>query len=63
MIGPSRKRFIGTVLGIDDPRQRGGGTAAVVAAATLAGAHLVRVHDVREAVQTVQMCHAIASSA
>jgi dihydropteroate synthase len=60
LIGPSRKRFIGAVLGIDNPHDRVLGTAAVVAAATLAGAHVVRVHDVREAVHVTRMCHAIA---
>ncbi len=59
LIGPSRKRFIGQVLGIDDPHERVIGTSAVVAAAVLAGARMVRVHDVREAAQVVRMCHAI----
>jgi dihydropteroate synthase len=59
-IGPSRKRFIGTVLGLDDPKDRVMGTAATLAAATLAGAHIVRVHDVKEAVQVTRMSHAIA---
>jgi len=59
LVGPSRKRFIGAVLGIDDPKERAVGTAAVVAAATLAGVHIVRVHDVREAAQVTAMCHAL----
>ncbi len=59
LIGPSRKRFIGHVLGIDDPHQRVIGTAAVLVAATLAGVHVVRVHDVREAVEATRMAHAI----
>lgn len=59
LIGPSRKRFIGEVLGIDDPHERVLGTAAVLAAATLAGAHVVRVHDVQQAVEVTRMCHAI----
>ncbi len=60
LVGPSRKRFIGAVLGIDDPHDRVAGTSAVLAAATLAGAHIVRVHDVPEAVHVTRMCHAIA---
>ncbi|MBN1344952.1 MAG: dihydropteroate synthase [Phycisphaerae bacterium] len=60
LVGPSRKRFIGSVLGIDDAHDRVLGTAAVVAAATLAGAHIVRVHDVRQAADVTRMCHAIA---
>jgi dihydropteroate synthase len=35
------------------------GTAAAVAAAVLGGAHLVRVHDVKEMVQVVRVCDAI----
>jgi dihydropteroate synthase len=35
------------------------GTAAAVAACVLGGAHLVRVHDVREMVQVVRLCDAI----
>ena len=59
MVGPSRKRFIGHVLGIDEPAQRVVGTGAVVAACALAGVQIVRVHDVAPAAQTVRMCHAI----
>jgi dihydropteroate synthase len=58
-IGPSRKRFIGAVLGIDDPKERVMGTAAALAAATLAGAHVVRVHDVKEAAEVTRMSYAI----
>jgi dihydropteroate synthase len=59
LIGPSRKRFIGTVLDVEDPHERVLGTAAVLAAATLAGVHVVRVHDVKEAVEVTRICHAI----
>lgn len=60
LIGPSRKRFIGSVLEIEAPKDRVFGTAAVVAAATLAGVHILRVHDVRQAVDVSRMCRAIA---
>jgi len=43
LVGPSRKAF----LAHDDPQQAEYATAAAVAAAILAGAHIVRVHDVR----------------
>jgi len=59
LVAPSRKRFIGEILGIDEPDERVLGTAAVVAAATLAGAHIVRVHDVKQAADVTRMCHAI----
>jgi len=64
LVGPSRKRFIGRALagpGADDlpVGERLMGTAAAVAACVLAGAHLVRVHDVREMVQVARLCDAI----
>lgn len=59
MIGPSRKRFIGQILGIERPADRLMGTIAVVAAVALAGVEMVRVHDVREARQVADMCAAI----
>ena len=46
VIGPSRKSFIGEVLGLPAD-ERLEGTAAAVACGVLAGAHMVRVHDVR----------------
>jgi dihydropteroate synthase len=45
MVGTSRKSFIGRIL--SDPKaDRIWGSAATVAAAILAGAHVVRVHDI-----------------
>ncbi|HUB33821.1 MAG TPA: dihydropteroate synthase [Bryobacteraceae bacterium] len=44
LAGPSRKHF----LAHQDPAETRFATAAAVAACVLAGAHLVRVHDVRE---------------
>lgn len=44
LVGPSRKAFIGKILG-RDVNQRLHGTAAAVAAAVLGGAHILRVHD------------------
>lgn len=46
MVGPSRKAFIGTALGIEDPKGRIFGTAAAVAIAIANGADIVRVHDI-----------------
>ena len=58
LVGPSRKSFIGTVLGAP-AGERLMGTAAAVAAAVLSGAHIVRVHDVAEMVQVARVCDAI----
>jgi dihydropteroate synthase len=55
VVGPSRKSFIGTVLGGREPGDRTFGTAAAVAAAALRGADVVRVHDVREMSDVIRM--------
>ena len=47
LIGPSRKSFIGRVLDLP-PDQRLEGTIAAVAIGIQHGAHIVRVHDVKE---------------
>src|SRR5579884_183186 len=44
LVGPSRKLF----LAHDSPEETEFATAAAVAAAVLAGAHMVRVHSIRE---------------
>jgi dihydropteroate synthase len=64
LVGPSRKRFIGRAQagngGADAPvEDRLMGTAAAVAACIFSGAHMVRVHDVREMVQVARVCDAI----
>lgn len=53
LVGASRKSFIGAVLDLP-VEERLEGTAAAVAASVLAGAHIVRVHDV-EAMRRVAM--------
>lgn len=59
LVGTSRKRFVGTLLGGAPVEERLQGTMATVAAAVLRGAHIVRVHDVRPAVDTVRVIDAI----
>ncbi|MEJ2253133.1 MAG: dihydropteroate synthase [Nitrospirota bacterium] len=59
LVGPSRKAFLGRILGGAPPKERLMGTAAAVTAAVLAGAHMVRVHDVREMVQVARVADAI----
>ena len=61
--GPSRKSFLKVGLGDVPPDQRVGGTAAAVTACVLLGAHIVRVHDVKEMAQVVRVADAIVSSA
>ena len=59
LIGTSRKRFIGELLGGLPPSERVEGTAATVALAIAAGADVVRVHDVAHLARTVRVSDAI----
>lgn len=61
LIGTSRKKFIGTILKLS-VQESLYGTLATLAVAVMNGAHIVRVHDVREAIQIVTMCDAIKNS-
>lgn len=64
LIGTSRKSFIGRLLAdengnpasVEDRLQ---GTMASITVAVLHGAHIVRVHDVKEAVETVRVADAL----
>lgn len=47
LVGPSRKSFIGKILNLTVD-ERFEGTAAAVTACILHGAHIIRVHDVKE---------------
>ena len=58
LVGPSRKSFLGAG-GDGGPDDREWGTAAAVTAAILEGAHIVRVHRVREMLQVVRVADRI----
>ena len=62
LVGPSRKSFIGKILE-EDAQARLWGTAAAVTCAVLAGAHVVRVHDVRQMRSVVRVADALAGKA
>ncbi|HMG17087.1 MAG TPA: dihydropteroate synthase, partial [Gemmatimonadales bacterium] len=57
--GPSRKSFLKAALGDRGPGDREWGTAAAVAAAVMGGAHIVRVHAVKEMVDVVRTIDAL----
>lgn len=59
LVGPSRKRFIGHVLGIENADERLYGTLAAVALCAQAGVRIIRVHDVAPARQVAQVVHAV----
>jgi dihydropteroate synthase len=54
LLGPSRKAFIGRILG-KEPAERDAGTMAAVSAGVINGAHIMRVHNVKMAVDTVKV--------
>ena len=58
LVGPSRKSFIGNLLDLP-AEQRLLGSLASAAVAVTRGAHIIRVHDVAETRQVVQMSDAI----
>lgn len=60
MCAVSRKRFVGAVFGVHEAAGRDAATAGVCVAAVAAGARLLRVHDVRDVVQTLDGYWAIA---
>ena len=68
MVGTSRKSFISNVLELSDEQNlptsdaRLAGTLVTLIIAVINGANIVRVHDVREAVQAIKMYRAIESA-
>lgn len=59
LIGHSRKRFIGTLTGIDDPADRDQASAVVGALAVAGGADILRVHAVAPTVIASRLADAI----
>jgi dihydropteroate synthase len=59
LCGPSRKSFLKQAIGDKSPLDRDWGTAAAVAASVFLGAHIVRVHAVREMVDVVRVADRI----
>ena len=58
LVGPSRKTFIGKLLDAA-PEERLEGSLAAAVAAALAGASMLRVHDVKEASRAIKIADAI----
>ena len=59
LIGPSRKAFIGEILGDVPVTERLEGTAAAVAISIMNGANIIRAHDVKEMVKVAKVADAI----
>jgi dihydropteroate synthase len=58
LLGTSNKAFIGHILG-KEAQERVTGTMATIAYGVINGAHMVRVHNVKAAVETVKVIDAI----
>ncbi|MEP6783465.1 MAG: dihydropteroate synthase [Acidobacteriota bacterium] len=63
LVGPSRKSFMTAATGPIPVEERDWPTAAAVTAAVLAGAHIVRVHAVKEMVAVVRVAEALRRAA
>ena len=59
LVGPSRKWFIGKLIGKENPADRTFGTAAAVALCAAAGVSIVRVHDVAKMIDVVKIANTI----
>jgi dihydropteroate synthase len=55
LFGASRKGMIGTLTGEKSAAARGAGSVGVALAAALRGAHVIRVHDVRDTVHALKV--------
>ena len=61
MLGASRKRFIGTLSGVAEAGNRAAGSVAAGLAGLAQGVQILRVHDVAETRQALEVWRAIAS--
>ena len=59
VIGASRKRFLGTLTGVEDPADRIEGSIAAAILAVANGADAVRVHDVAATVRALAVADAV----
>jgi dihydropteroate synthase len=59
LLGVSRKGFIGTLSGVSVARERVAGSLAAGLAGLAQGVQILRVHDVAETAQAVQVWQAL----
>ena len=58
LLGASRKRFIGTIGGTEEARNRAPGSIAVALAGVAQGVQMLRVHDVAETAEALRLWQA-----
>ena len=59
MLGTSRKRFIKNLSGINDSKERLGGTISSSLLAIMQGVQILRVHDVNEINQSIKVFNSL----
>lgn len=59
LLGASRKRFIGTISGVEDPAARMPGSLAVALAGAGQGVQMIRVHDAAETQGALRLWQAV----
>jgi dihydropteroate synthase len=59
LLGASRKGFIGRITGAAEPAGRVMGSVALALAGAARGAHILRVHDVRQTMEALRMAEAL----
>lgn len=59
LIGVSRKRIIGEITGVGNPRERVVGSVAAAVMVAQKGAKILRVHDVKETVEALSVLSAL----
>ena len=59
MLGTSRKRFIKSLSGVNDSKERLGGTIASSLLAIMQGVQILRVHDVNEVNQSIKVFNSL----
>lgn len=62
LVGVSRKRVIGVLTGATDPQDRLGGSVGAAVWCAMNGASVLRVHDVKETKQALQVAEALAAA-
>ena len=63
LVGVSRKRIIGALTGAEEPHDRLGGSVGAAVWCAMNGASVLRVHDVKETKQALQVAEALAAAA
>ncbi len=58
LVGVSRKRIIGEITGVKDPKERVSGSVAAATVCAVKGAGVLRVHDVKETLEAVKIAEA-----